>query len=202
MLINLGLDKEIWHKLNSAVSLLNWHSNDLVSEECTNLKRKTIWIPDWHDGDRIDISTTLVYLGHDPVLAGYKKNRSPFPKKLALARQAKRLSRFVQTVGVNIESISELQIKENYEFYKNDTDFTEVDAVICSFPSSMCEAFIPLNKSIIFNPAHRYNMNRCTEKLWKNMNRNYDLLEAKSKLFPAAASQYDLEYQYHYSGYK
>lgn len=56
--------------LNKAIKELNWHSNDLASEMCYNMARKTLWLPDLHDGTRIDIASTLAFLGHDPVLAG------------------------------------------------------------------------------------------------------------------------------------
>ena len=76
-----------------------------------------------------------------------------------------------------------------------------MDAVICSFPSSMCATFMPLNKSLIFNPAHRYNFNYCTDEKLDNLNRIYDELNEKGKLFVAGMSRYDQEYQKHYSGY-
>ncbi len=91
-------------------------------------------------------------------------------------------------------------LKENFEFYKKLSDFKEVDMSICSFPVSMCEAFIPLNKTIIFNPAFRYNLARCTQKSWLNLNENYFKLKSRNKLIVASMSRYDEEYQAHFTG--
>ncbi len=91
-------------------------------------------------------------------------------------------------------------LKENYEFYKNSSDFKDVDMVTCAFSVSMCEAFIPLNKTIIFNPAHRYNIGRCTQKSWLKLNENYYKLKERNKLVVSSMSRYDGEYQAHFTG--
>jgi hypothetical protein len=66
----------------------------------------------------------------------------------------------------------------------------------------MCEGFIALNKTIIFNPAHRYNLGRCSEKGWQNLNENYYRLGRKNKLVVSAMSRYDAEYRAHFTGLK
>lgn len=189
--------------LNKAIKELNWHSNDLTNEMCNNMARKTLWLPDHHDGTRIDIASTLLFLGHDPVLAGKKGTSSPFPGTMKLIRQSTSYSRFINEADrIQMRGYSDEQIRENYWHYKRDVDFKGADAVVCAFPSAMCEAFMPLNQSLIFTPAHRYNLVRCTLSGWKDLNSNYDILNAKSKLIVAGTSVYDREYQYHYSGYK
>ena len=137
-------------------------------------------------------------------MSGFKLFESQYPETLQLSRVSTHLSRYILELKENRQDVhlSEAQIKENYNFYKQDTDFNKVDAVVCSFPSSMCQAFIPLNKSIIFNPAHRYNINRCSLEESNRLNAAYDLLAAKSKLFAAGMSKYDQEYQLYYSGHK
>ena len=125
-------------------------------------------------------------IGHDPILAGHKGKKSPFPDALKLSRQANHLSEFIKYFTTWRHEVREGHIKENFEAYKNDEQFNQVDAVMCSFPSSMCEAFIPLNKSIIFSPAHRYNIGRCNIESMNILNKNYDLLNYKSKLVVAA----------------
>jgi len=91
-------------------------------------------------------------------------------------------------------------VKENYEFHKNLSEFKDVDMITCAFTSSMCEGFIPLNKTIIVNPAHRYNIGRCTEKSWLKLNDNYFNLKRRSKLVVSSMSRYDAEYQAHFTG--
>jgi hypothetical protein len=93
-------------------------------------------------------------------------------------------------------------IRSNFNYYRNVDEFKQVDAVICSFPASMCEAFIPLNKTIIFNPTHRYNLVRCTINQWSKLNFNLNILKSKSKLILSSMSRYDREYTFHYTGLK
>jgi hypothetical protein len=91
-------------------------------------------------------------------------------------------------------------MEENYDFYKNDPDFANVDFVICTFLPKICEGFIPLNKTIIMCPAQRYNIGRCDKKRWKLLNKNIHRLMDKSKLVMSAMSQYDVEYMAHFTG--
>jgi hypothetical protein len=91
-------------------------------------------------------------------------------------------------------------LKENFQFYKNSNDFKDVDMITCAFTASMCEGFIPLNKTIIFNPAHRYNLGRCTQNSWLKLNDNYFNLKKRNKLVVSSMSRYDAEYQAHFTG--
>lgn len=123
----------------------------------------------------------------------------------------------------SMSKLTDVSMKEHFQFYKDNADFKNADAVICSFSSALCEAFIPLNKTIIFNPANRldellmillnlgsfkiilylllrYNLGRCNKESWSNLNANYQKLKSKSKLVVAAMSRYDEEYQAHFTG--
>ena len=150
------LYNSIVKSFKETVQSLNWHSNDLVGESCSNIDSRTIWIPDYHDGPRIDISSTLAHLGQTTILAGFKGAKTPFPNSLTNVRISNQISNFVSNLRLtSIREIKQHEILENFEYYRNNIAFKAVDLVICSFPSSMCEAFILLNKTIHFNPAHR-----------------------------------------------
>jgi hypothetical protein len=144
----------------------------------------------------------LTRLGHNTIAAGTKGASNMYPE--ILKRSAKisyERSQFVLSHDkLDHYELTESILKENFEFYKSSKDFNEADAVICSFTSSLCEAFIPLNKTIIFNPAHRYNIGRCTRKAWTQLNENYYKLKEKSKLVVSSNSRYDGEYQAHFTG--
>ena len=43
-----------------------------------------------------------------------------------------------------------------YEAYKDDLEMKSVDIVVCSYPASICEIYIPLNKSVLVLPTTRY----------------------------------------------
>jgi hypothetical protein len=183
----------------NATDGLNWHKNDLPSESCENIVQAKIWIPEIHDGPRADIPSTLAHLGQISILAGYKFYKNPYPEIFKYATVMNKLS---DTIGSNdaFIDLNDNSIKNNYEYYKNDADFKNTDFVICSFYASQCEAFIPLNKTIIFNPAHRYNLARCSEDRWKKLNSNLFALRQKSKLIVSAMSMYDTEYLFHFTG--
>jgi hypothetical protein len=150
------LYRNIITSFKDTVSSLNWHSNDLVGESCSNIDSRTIWIPDYHDGPRVDLSSTLAHLGQNPILAGSKGSSSVYPNALMLSKISSQLSNYVKNyIAESNRKLSESSVRENFEFYKSSSDFNNVDSIICSFTAVFCEAFIPLNKTIIFNPAHR-----------------------------------------------
>lgn len=194
-----NLEQTLCKNFYNATNGLSWHKNDLPSESCENIVQNKIWIPEIHDGPRADIPSTLGHLGQISVLAGFKFNVNPYPEALKYATVMNKLS---ETIGSHDAFIymNENHIKKNYEYYKNDSDFEKVDFVICSFYSSQCEAFIPLNKTIIFNPAHRYNLGRCSKERWNKLNSNLFALKKRNKLIVSAMSKYDIEYLFHFTG--
>lgn len=184
-----------------SISKLNWHFNDLTSEYCTDLPTKTFWIPDIHEGPITDIISVLVHLGQNAILAS--KIKTSYPDVLKSAKVTDQLSHLITHNSHTKSIINENIVKDNFKYYQRNDLFQTADAIICSFPSSMCEAFIPFNKTLIFNPAHRYNIARCSSlKQWHNLNENYKKLQQKSKLIVSSMSKYDQEYQFHYSGFK
>jgi hypothetical protein len=91
-----------------------------------------------------------------PILANPKKYWSPFPEALQLSEISKSLSNFILKY-VPFERVVYLEMfRENFAYYQHLSEFEQVDAVICSFTVSLCEAYMSLNKTIILNPAHRY----------------------------------------------
>ena len=125
-----------------------------------------MFIADYHDGTRTDMASVLVHLGQNSILTNFTLNE--FRAPINFGKITNLLSDTIKMPSLN-DIMNETSIKINYEFYKNCQDFKDVDFVICSFPSSLCEAFIPLNKTIIFNPAHRYNLARCRPEKWEQL---------------------------------
>lgn len=155
-----------------------------------------------HDGPRADLTAVLGHLGQVVLLANGKGMSSPFPEAIRLGKLITRISTFVYRYSrVDRRELGpESVVADNFNYYKSDPDFQQADYVICSFLATMCEAFIPLNKTIIINPAHRYNIGRCRTDSWLKLNENLDKLKQKSKLVLGAMSRYDEEYMFHYTG--
>jgi hypothetical protein len=201
MLKSGGRRANVVEGLRRAVDGLHWHQNDLPAENCHDLESKSVWIPDLHDGPRVDTSSLLVHLGQRPILAGTKYYDSPFPETIRLSQMSARLSVYIEKYSTLAnQALSRTLVEENYQFYKKDAEFSQVDFVFCAFPSSMCEGFMPLNKTLIVSPAHRYNIGRCDRNRWEQMNANYYRLKSKRKLIVSAMSRYDEEYMAHFSG--
>ena len=179
---------------------LNWHINDLASESCENLKEKTIWVPDIHDGPRVDITSTLVHLGFKAIHSSSKYMKSPYPEALALSSMSERFSNYIKNYLQFNRVVDENEFIENFKFYKDDSQFAKADAVFCAFPVAICEGFIALNQSLILSPAHRYSLSKCSRQSWIKLNQNYEMLNRKGKLVVAAMGKYDAEYQYHFTG--
>ena len=127
---------------------------------------------DVHDGPRIDISSTLLKLDQNFVQLGpelWRSNPAVWSKR---GRNLKNNHPVVANMSgmtfyqEHVSSPLEKYIdhftpmhpswpKLNAEFYQNDSTVMNIDAFICTFPASMCQLWMPFNKSIIFLPAHR-----------------------------------------------
>lgn len=139
--------------LQTAINSLDWHSNDLVGESCSNIESRFFWIVGFHSGPLADIPSTLIHLGQNPKLTSFNAH---YANAFSSSHVTLSFSQFIKNYNnISKLEINELEIAENFEYFRNSPDFKNVSGVICSFPSSMCEAFIALNKTIIFNPAHR-----------------------------------------------
>ena len=172
---------------------------------CKVTKPLTFWTSDLHDGTRIDMTSALSSMGHKVLVAGHKGYNSPYPYVFNMPGVSvyTRLSGPIAgQLHTHTTPLDENTIKVNFEFYKGDETIFTTDAFFCSFPASMCELWMPFNKSIVYLPAHRYNLGRCSKARWDRLNEHLHLLASmdKPKHVIAAESVYDLEYLRHYTG--
>ena len=172
-----------------------------VCETATSL---TFWTSDVHDGTRIDLPTALASMGHKVILAGSKRWKTPYP--FVMNMTGINVYENISPVTVRLSSrnapLTEAMTIENFEFYKNDNQIASTDAFMCMFYGSMCEMWMPFNKTIIVAPAHRYNLGRCTPEQWGRLTEHFQTLASMDnpKHILAAESVYDQEYLRHYTG--
>ena len=167
----------------------------------------TFWTSDIHFATQLDQPSLLGSLGHKVQLAiAMRFNRNPFVFSMKGMHLYDRLSdvmkeRFAR-VGSQNERITEKMVIDNFEFYKNDSVNASVDAFMCLYQPGICELWMPFNKTIVFIPAHRYNMGRCTIERTKRLNEHLHMLVNANhpKLVISESSKYDLEYLRHYTG--
>ena len=172
---------------------------------CDEGKSLTFWTSDLHDGSRIDMPSVLSSLGQKVILAGHKKDNSPYPYALKMKGISvyQKLSPVINSEYLtHSTALTEDMIKRNFEFYKNDPKIASVDAFMCYFPPAMCELWMPFNKTIVYAPAHRYNLGRCSKEEWGRLDEHlYTLAAMNSPIHVIAASSvYDSEYLRHYTG--
>ena len=162
----------------------------------------TFWTSDLHDGTRSDIPTILATQGHEVILGGHKGSHLPHKHILDFKgiSVSKNISPVIKSYRTHSTNLTEKMVIENFNFFKNDQKIAKTDAFVCQFPASMCELWMPFNKSIIFVPAHRYNLARCTKAEWDRLDEHLYMLASSPEHVIAAQSFYDKEYLEHYTG--
>lgn len=146
-----------------------------------DLPQLTFWLSDLHDGTRADLTSMLTKgLGQRVIMAGSRKKHSELPgatvdptHKFAtyypevyrhplVSFPTRPLPRALSSMKSG-EPPVEPDMLELYEYYKDDPDMARVDAFVCTFPMAFCEAYMPFQRPIIWMPAHRYPMGRCSK---------------------------------------
>ncbi|CAF1444876.1 unnamed protein product, partial [Rotaria sordida] len=92
--------------------------------------------------------------------------------------------------------------KRFYEVYKNDFEMNHVNAFICFHPASMCEVFMPFNRTLIVIASTRYELGRFSKEEWRNWNKNLQIIASNSRNVIAGNNLYDAEYIRYFTGVK
>ena len=170
-------------------------------------KTLTIWTSDQHTGSRTDAPTLLTNLGQHVIKASRKgaveKDELRHPGVYDKIDVHRNVSGIIEKSYLgHTTRLTESMIKENYEFFKTQPEIASTDIFLCQFPSSMCEMWMPFNKTIAFVPVHRYNLGRCNRRDWERLDQHLRMLVSSTS--PAhiigAGSVYDQEYLHHYTG--
>lgn len=141
---------EVGHSISTVVPDL--------PENCRNIPSKTFWTSDMHDGCRIDTPSVLAHLGQKVFIVGSKGRVGPYPFVFEQEGVTiyEKINPFLKSVYVDHGyDLKQREIDTNYQFFKGDPVMKGVDGFFCQFPASMCELWMPFNRSIFFTPAHR-----------------------------------------------
>ena len=93
-------------------------------------------------------------------------------------------------------------IQEFEDVYRNSSQIRDVTHFVCFYPSSMCELYQRLNKSIIVVAAYRYEQGRATQKRWRQWNSVLANISKSKNNIIAATNKYDQEYIKYFTGYQ
>eukprot|EP00605_Chrysophyceae_sp_TOSAG23-4_P001439 GSChrysophyteH1.ASY1.ANO1.1567.1 assembled CDS len=87
-----------------------------------------------------------------------------------------------------------------YDFYSHDDAFTSVDAIICQHAASLCELYMPFNRTLVVVASTRYELGRGEETRWHRWNDNLRRIAARDHNVVAANNIYDMYYIQYFTG--
>ena len=164
--------------------------------------------PDIHSGTKVDLASSLLHFNQSLMLSSIS---GPLPSYYHPSyRTLKKYNRFshspqlvcpkklVVSRRTPINAQKEADLKYIYNHTSHHPLFTQVDAVICMFYPGQCQLFIPFNKTVVFIPAHRFLLQRCSSPSVHNL--MYWMFSNISNVIVRAASIYDAEYINYYTG--
>lgn len=168
----------------------------------------TFWAITLHHGCRVDTATLLQGLNQNVIIADHTQRSSYYPAALTRPHilfpgDKRQLAPFMYSHKSHSDPLSENDIRAFFNYYHDDPAMLGVNAFYCAFPSSMCEVYMPLNRTIIWLPAHRFTLGRCSrqeiDRLILHMQQSVRP-EQQPKHFVAAGGRYDQEYIKYYTG--
>ena len=169
-----------------------FHTSDAIGEYQSH-RKLTLFSMDFHIGPIQDLKDILQPLGVrfiDQSLSGHCHLTKTCQKGIKVINKGN---------GINLDP---KLIPKFYEAYKNDPKMAAVDAFVCFHPSSMCELFMPFNKSLIIIASTRYELGRFAPNRWTSWNKNLVKISEDSKNVVAGNNLYDAKYIEYFTGIK
>ena len=152
-----------------------------------------IWANDFHIGPIRDLKHLLSPLGVkfiDKSLSRHCRLTSTCARNLRVINRKN---------GIRLKR---KLISQYYNAYIDDPEMQSVDAFVCFHPTSMCEIFMPFNKSIIVIASTRYELGRRGVNRWKNWNKNLITISKDPKNVVGGNNKYDAKYIEYFTGIK
>jgi len=165
-------------------------------------RQLTFWTSDLHDGCRADMTSLLTRNGHIVIPGGHKMQGGPHPQVWDhpnVQWPERPLAPVITSHTWSSGYLSEAEIAETFNYYKDDPQMARVDAFVCMFPFSYCEVWMPFNKTIIFNAGHRFALGRCSTARWERLIQHVQMAAQRGHVI-AAMGRYDAEYIHYFTG--
>ncbi len=171
-----------------------------------NVSNVTFGNADLHQGPRTDLASTLSILGQRMILLGLKGELKNYPQVNNGMRGVstfKKISPVLKRYDDHSTPMKIGWVESNFAYYKDAKEIKSIDAFTCTFPATMCQLWMPFEESgIVYIPAHRYNLGRCTVEEWEKLNKQLKILDIYPQNTIGAMSRYDVEYMRYYTGLK
>ena len=145
-----------------------------------------IWSSDFHISPVADIKFLLSKYGVkfiDKSLSGHCHLSNTCERDLRVINKLN---------GIELGNCPNQLRREFYESYRNDKEFMSADIILCTHSASMCELFMPFNKTLIVISSTRYEIGRYDKVTWTQWNNNLQRISEKNTNFIASNNKYDL----------
>ena len=96
-----------------------------------------------------------------------------------------------QENGISLGDCPNSLRRSFYQSYRQDDELLSSDIILCTHATSMCELFMPFNKSLVVIASTRYEIGRHSAERWAEWNRNLERIAAKPLNFIAANNRFD-----------
>ena len=168
---------------------------------------------DIHDGTTTDLAVSLTSQNHSvffyngkgalPAYTGLRSKSLSEMQYLQLSGDnnksriifaSRALRKKSKLFAYNMKSVERLWLA-----FHNNALFKRADAIICMFYPSECQNYLAFNKTVIFMPAHRFLIKRCSLDDSKSLMK-WMFNQPKAPVIVMAAGKYDAEYINYYSG--
>ena len=154
----------------------------------------TFWSSDFHISPVEDVKSLLHTFGVkviDKSLSGHCHLMNTCATNLKIVNQEN---------GIQLEPCPNYIRNEFFQNYFKDSEFNQIDAVLCTHAASMCELFMPFNKNLVVLVSTRFEIGRHSKIRWLEWIDNLSLIASKNSNFVAANNHYDLEYLRYFTG--
>lgn len=89
-----------------------------------------------------------------------------------------------------------------FEEYKNNPITANADAFLCNHATASCEAYMPMNASLLAIASTRFEIGRHEPERWRKWIQNLRLIASDPRNVVAANNMYDVEYVRYFTGLK
>ncbi|KAK2144348.1 hypothetical protein LSH36_766g03157 [Paralvinella palmiformis] len=155
--------------------------------------RPVFWSQDYHVTPIMDIRSLLSPVGVrviDKSLSSYCKSVGTCAKDLRVITRE------------NGMRLTPDIIREFFAAYHNNSDIKQVTTFVCTLPISMCEAFLPFNKSLLIIATLRYEQTKQSAQQWLQFNELLIKISQGVTNVIAANNLYDVKYLEYFTGLK
>jgi hypothetical protein len=78
-----------------------------------------------------------------------------------------------------------------FDALRHEPDFRATDAIICQFPASACELYMPFGKPLIVHPTHRFDLGRLSAPAIRRWAHNLRAIAANPNCLVIASNEYE-----------